>query len=651
MISCVIAVSARPDLLLLGVLPVGAVVDAPWLVVRVLLLAVMGAAAWLFATQPLRRRNRELAERIAEREKSARDAISESAAAKAQLEREVLLRIEAEGKLQRERSFMDLFLHSVPDAVYFKDQQSRFIRCSDSMACLFGKSSAADLIGKTDFDFFSEEHARPAFEDERKIMATGQPILGLQEKEVFSDGRVGWSLTSKMPLRDETGKIVGTFGISKNMTDLKYSEDELAQREMLFRLIFEHAPVGVSWKRADLGAEHHFNATFRQILDLPASTMPDYALLNELTHPDDLPRHREAQQQIESGKADSYTMEKRFVLKSQRLVWGRLSVAVVRDEAGRSIQEITILEDITARKKTEQELAETHRTLLEASRIAGMAEVATGVLHNVGNVLNSINVSVSVVSESLRLSRVGSVTKLSALLHEHKADLGAFLTSDPRGQRILPYLITLAEHLDGEQKRLVAELDSLRRNVDHIKDIVSMQQSYAKVSGIVEMLSAANLFEDALQMNAAALNRHEIEVVCEFSPTPPVRVERHKVLQILINVIRNAKYALDASGRPDRRLVLRTEQAGRMVRMVVTDNGVGIPPENITKIFSHGFTTRKDGHGFGLHSAALAAGEMSGTLTAHSEGAGKGATFILELPCGPQDSAPAAAPAAPSPAA
>jgi len=114
--------------------------------------------------------------------------------------------------------------------VYFKDEQSRFIRCSDSMACLFGKNSVDELIGRTDFDFFLEEHARPAFEDEQKIIRTGQPILGLQEKEVFPDGRYGWSLTSKMPLRDETGKIVGTFGISKNMTDLKYSEEELRQR-------------------------------------------------------------------------------------------------------------------------------------------------------------------------------------------------------------------------------------------------------------------------------------------------------------------------------------------------------------------------------------------------------------------------------------
>jgi signal transduction histidine kinase len=277
-----------------------------------------------------------------------------------------------------------------------------------------------------------------------------------------------------------------------------------------------------------------------------------------------------------------------------------------------------------------------------------MAEVATGVLHNVGNVLNSINVSTNVLAESLHHSRVGSVAKLSVLLHEHAGDLGGFLTADARGQRILPYLDTLADHLTGEQQRLLSELESLRRNVDHIKDIVSMQQNYAKVIGVVESLSPADLFEDALRMNAAALSRHDIEVVREFKPTPSVRVERHKVLQILINVIRNAKYAVDEGGQANRRLDLGIEPVGGMVRFSIRDNGIGIPPENITRIFSHGFTTRKDGHGFGLHSSALAAQEMGGTLKAQSDGPGRGAIFILELPCAPKDMVPATAGSTPA---
>jgi PAS domain S-box-containing protein len=597
-----------------------------------------------------RRRAQSAARQSAGLDQRLRAQTAELGRVKEQLGREIAKHEKVESELRRERSFMDIFMSSVPDAVYFKDEQSRFIRCSASMAYLFGKDSPDELIGKTDFDFFSEEHARPAFQDEQQIIRTGQPIIGLPEKEVFADGRVGWSLTSKMPLRDEHGRIVGTFGISKNMTDLKYSEEELRQREMLFRLIFEHAPVGVSWRRADLGAEHHFNTTFRRILDLPAGSVPDYARLTELTHPEDLPRQREMQQLIESGRADNYTLEKRFILKDGRLVWGRLSVAVVREETGRMIQEIAILEDITERKRTEQQLVETYKNLMDASRLAGMAEVATGVLHNVGNVLNSINVSVNILADSLHRSRLGGVGRLSALLHEQAGNLGAFLSTDPRGQRILPYLDTLADHLTGEQQRLLSELESLRRNVDHVKDIVSMQQNYAKVIGVVEALAPVDLFEDALRMNAAALTRHDVEVVREFPAAPAVLVERHKVLQILINVIRNAKYALDDGGRADKRLALRIEPADARVRFAISDNGVGIPAENLTRIFSHGFTTRKDGHGFGLHSSGLAAREMGGSLTAHSDGPGRGATFILELPCAPAERPPAPLPAGAIPA-
>jgi C4-dicarboxylate-specific signal transduction histidine kinase len=118
----------------------------------------------------------------------------------------------------------------------------------------------------------------------------------------------------------------------------------------------------------------------------------------------------------------------------------------------------------------------------------------------------------------------------------------------------------------------------------------------------------------------------------DFQARPIVTVERHKVLQILVNIIRNAKFACDESGRSDKRMTVRITQDDRHVRIAVIDNGVGIPQENLTRIFAHGFTTRKTGHGFGLHSGALAAKELGGELLAQSDGPGKGATFTLEFP-------------------
>jgi signal transduction histidine kinase len=208
------------------------------------------------------------------------------------------------------------------------------------------------------------------------------------------------------------------------------------------------------------------------------------------------------------------------------------------------------------------------------------------------------------------------------------------LTSDPKGKVLPNYLATIADQMAGEQTKLVEKMDSLGKHVEHIKEIVAMQQSYAKVSGVYETLSVAGLVEDALRMNAAAFDRHGVNVVREFQQnTPPVCVDRHKVLQILVNVFRNAKYAMDEQDPPVKRVVVRVGMAGEdRVKIVVTDNGIGIPAENLTKIFNHGFTTRETGHGFGLHSGANAAKEMGGTLSAQSEGLGKGAEFTLELP-------------------
>jgi C4-dicarboxylate-specific signal transduction histidine kinase len=164
-----------------------------------------------------------------------------------------------------------------------------------------------------------------------------------------------------------------------------------------------------------------------------------------------------------------------------------------------------------------------------------------------------------------------------------------------------------------------------------------MQQSYAKLCGVTETVGVADLVEDSLRLDAGALARHGVTLRREFSPVPPITVDKHKVLQILVNLVRNAKYACDESGKTDKQVIMRIEPAVSGVRISVIDNGVGIAPQNLGRLFRHGFTTRSSGHGFGLHGCALAAHELGGTLRAHSDGAGLGAAFVLELPWLPRE--------------
>lgn len=284
------------------------------------------------------------------------------------------------------------------------------------------------------------------------------------------------------------------------------------------------------------------------------------------------------------------------------------------------------------RKRAEEALVAAQEDLLTSSRLAGMAEIATNVLHNVGNVLNSVNVSASLASESIRKSNAQNLDRLAAMLREHESDLATFMTNDPRAGQIPAFLSRLSEHLRSNQETALKELASLHVNIEHIKEIVAMQQSYAKVSGCQEMVDIPGLVEDSLNLNVGALTRHRIDVVREFEKVPPLNLDKHKVLQILINLVRNAKYACDASENHPKLLTLRVTNGTGSVKISVSDNGVGIPAENLSRIFQHGFTTREGGHGFGLHSSALAAREIGGTLSAHSDGLNQGATFVLELP-------------------
>ncbi|MDB6053587.1 MAG: Integral rane sensor signal transduction histidine kinase [Verrucomicrobiales bacterium] len=279
-----------------------------------------------------------------------------------------------------------------------------------------------------------------------------------------------------------------------------------------------------------------------------------------------------------------------------------------------------------------RELESAHKQLMEASRRGGMAEIATNVLHNVGNVLNSVNVSTGLIVDSVKKSKVLSLGRLVALLKEHEADIGTFVSVDPKGKQLPAYLGQLSEHLMADQKSMMAELESLRVNIEHIKEIVAMQQSYATFGGVKESISPVNLVEDSLRMHEGALSRHHVAIVRQFEEVRPINMEKHKVLQILVNLLRNAKHACQETDKPGRQVTIRVFEESGLVKISISDNGVGIPQENLTRIFNHGFTTRKDGHGFGLHSGALAAKEMGGALIARSDGPGLGACFTLELP-------------------
>ena len=460
-------------------------------------------------------------------------------------------------------------------------------------------------------------------------------------RTVPSGGAVRF-LAEQVVAADGVGGFVGTIS---DFTDLVAARSDLVQSRTLVEAIIANLPVALLACDAAGLITRHNNAA-AELFSIPGTarsgleTPEHYLPAAKVYRADGATPLSPAEHPLARALGGEVIRDLELVIVPQGAT-ARTTLSNARRLAGpdgQTLGAVLIVQDVTERKLADLELERVHKQLLAASRQAGMAEIATNVLHNVGNVLNSVNVSATLVSDQIRRSRLTDVSRIAAMLREHATDLGEFLARDAKGRHVPPYLERLGEHLAREQSSYLGELATLRKNIDHIKEIVAMQQSFGKVSGVTEKIEVTDLVEDALRLNEAALERHRIQVRRDYqSRLPVITVERHKVLQILVNLIANAKNACDEPDLNDRRLTLAVRNGGSRISISIADNGVGIAHENLTRIFNLGFTTRKNGHGFGLHSGALAAKELGGQLLAHSDGPGQGAIFTLELPLSPRD--------------
>ncbi len=358
-------------------------------------------------------------------------------------------------------------------------------------------------------------------------------------------------------------------------------------------------------------------------------------LINEVTFknideslPDDYSWHKQIEDLEQKG---DIVKEAQYRRKDGTSFFVETSLKFVTQEKQDYI--IAIARDITERKRSEAKLKAAQEKLLETARKVGMAEVATGVLHNVGNVLNSVSVTAESIQKRIRKSKVSYLCDAVHLFEEHSNDLSAFLTNEEQGKKIPLFLANLSNELIEEQEKCLESLEELTRHVQHVADIIQLQQSYSKTKGLTEPASIMELIDDAVKINAEAISRNKIEVRRSYANLPIMLLDRHKVLQILTNLISNAIYALSNGSDKEKILSLSVHEFKEgYIKIEVCDNGIGIPAENLTRIFEHGFTTKEKGHGFGLHSTALSINELNGSIRVRSEGPGKGAMFTIELP-------------------
>jgi PAS domain S-box-containing protein len=443
-----------------------------------------------------------------------------------------------------------------------------------------------------------------------------------------------WVEDNRRVVYDLLNKPSEIAGVWTDITERKQAEGAL-QRLAYIVESSNDAIIGesldgqvTSWNPA---AERIFGYCAAEMIGQPVAT---------LLPPDRVGEQPAILDRIGRGEGTIY-LETRRLRKDGVQIDVAVTISPIKDTEGKIVGASKIGRDITLQKRQAAELEEVQKQLRETAVRIGRAEMARTVVHNIGNVLNGIGVSTTLIAQKVHNSKGSNIGKLAALLQQHEADLPTFLSTDPKGKKVPAFVAELAEKFADEQKALTAELQLVGEKVAHIRSIIDTHQTSASVSGLTEQVAAAELVEAALRINAASLESRGVRVIREFSETPPITTEKHKVLQILVNLISNASQALEQGRQTDRQLTFQISLGiAQSILIAVGDNGMGIAPENLPRIFQQGFTTRQGGHGLGLHGSALLARELGGDLTVTSGGPGQGAVFTLELPIQSASGAP-----------
>jgi len=503
----------------------------------------------------------------------------------------------AKASLAHERLLLRVLLDASPDDICFKDRDSRFIRCSSSMARRFNIRTADELAGKTDFDFFSEEHARQSFEEEQQIIRTGKPMLGKIRKETWSDGRQTWTLTSQLPYRDDRGKIIGTFSLSRDITRSVLNDEKLRSQAALLDITQEAIYVRdfsgriIYWNE---GANHLYGWSMAEVRGRTVTE------LNLALDQDESVRALQSVQEH-----NEWVGELRQQNRAGRdlVVHSQWNLMRWRDGTPKAI--LVVNTDITEKKGLEVQL-------LRAQRLESIGTLASGLAHDLNNVLAPIMMAVQLLKENTTAP-------------EHLDLLKTLETCSARGANIIRQMLLFARGLKGQ--RVTLDPKNLIHEMERI---------------------AHEIFPRSIEIQV-----HTAGESCTLQADPT------QIQQVLMNLCVNARDAMLQGGTltVDLREVQLDKtttdihpkaRPGMYVVITVTDTGTGIPPECLDKIFDPFFTTKPPGQGTGLGlSTVLGIAENHGGFVQVESQPGRGSSFHVYLPAAPADSAPRDADASP----
>ena len=445
------------------------------------------------------------------------------------------------------------------------------------------------------------------------------------------DGRQYWLGMKIEPLINANGDIEGFMAIEADITERHERNQALELMTQRFNMATRAAHIGV-YERSLIDEDIWWSDEMWAIMGQDRATFcPSTEAWMELIHPED--REHVHANAGGPGRARTTSNLQYRVIRPDGAIRHVESIASkVETRNSGPGRMVGMLLDVTERVEYEARERVLQHQLRESSHQAGMAEIATGVLHNVGNVLNSLGIANTTARRDLKALRLDRLDQATSLLKANRATLAEFLSADTRGQNLPDYLPALSAQIAVKVQTVQAELDTTDGLLHHLRDIVSAQQTLAHIGGLREPVSLLDLVESALLVQAPELAL--IEVVRQYDNVAPVITDRHKLLQILVNLVSNARDAVRASTSKPGRIIVRLAQDADHAMLSIEDSGIGMTDDVLGRLWRFGFTTKPSGHGFGLHNSATAAREIGATLTAHSAGPGQGSRLTITLPVG-----------------
>jgi signal transduction histidine kinase len=492
---------------------------------------------------------------------------------------------------------------------------------------------AIQAAGEAIYARFLPEDLQAGIELTDAATARRDPMMSMLSRQRDADGNLRYIQLYQRFIYDENGERLRALGASLDVTESFQRQAELEALSIRFGIATRAAHAGV-WEWQEQTDELWWNDTLYTIYGVSAETYkPSFAAAVDMIHPDDLAHAQAAWKEAVEESGQLHTQFRVFHPDGRIMHFDSLAILVTDSRTShRRLVGITL--DISERVAAEQRERLLQKQLREASHQSGMAEVATGVLHNVGNVLNSLGVASSTAQARLKASQFDRVQKVAAMLDAHHDDLGEFLANDARGKRVPEYLNALGAQIRKDAEGLQEEIDAISGHVQYLSEIVQAQQSFARVGGSEEAVNVRELVDTALALKGQELNG--VEIRREIAQIPEVLTDRYKLLQILVNFIGNACDAMAGNVAGARRLVVRAHMLQGQLEIAVEDSGTGIPAELLPRIWEFGFTTKEHGHGFGLHTSAVAAQQLGGAIAADSDGVGMGACFRVTIPVHPE---------------